>query len=308
MTILAGRSGVLGVLAAASAAVALWGGTPIVTKIAVMEIDPLSVGVLRTLLAAAIAGPLVALWRPRLPRGRDARAALAVSALGGFVIFPLLFSLGMARTSAAHGALVIACAPLFTGLIAAVVERRPPGGRWWLGAAVALAGVVLLVDARFGLAMAGASLAGDLLVLLSCLAAAVGYVAGARAAREVGSWPVTLWGLLAGGAILLPLLPWARPFAALAGAGVAVWAALLYLALLSSILAYAAWYWALAQGSIVRTGAVQFAQPAIGLALAALVLGEALTPPLLLAACVIVGGTALARSGTRERPSRSNSS
>ena len=67
------------------------------------------------------------------------------------------------------------------------------------------------------------------------------------------------------------------------------------LAVLSSIVGYAAWYWTLAQGNIGRTGMIRFAQPLIGLPLAVLILGGSLTWPLLLAAAAIVAWAALAR-------------
>ena len=55
------------VLAAALGAVTLWGATPLVTKVAVVEIDPLAVGMLRSVLGAAAAVILggVALARSR---------------------------------------------------------------------------------------------------------------------------------------------------------------------------------------------------------------------------------------------------
>ena len=300
------------ILAAALAAVTIWGGTPVVTKLAVAGLSlsegALAVGLLRTLLAAAVALPLLVAGRLAPPASSGGRVYLAVASIGGYVGFPLLFTLGVARTSAAHGALLLALLPLFTGLMAAVLERRLPGRFWWLGAALALAGCLLLVDRRFGLAAPGASLEGDLLVILSCLCASAGYVAGAHAGREAGSWAITLWGVLLGGLLLLPLavllpLPLAvmLPLPALLAqasqgiTGASLWAALLYLSLLSTLLAYAAWYWALGQGGVGRTGLLQFAQPLVGLALAGLLLGEALTWPLLLAAAMILAGMAMAR-------------
>jgi drug/metabolite transporter (DMT)-like permease len=294
------------VVAAALLAVTFWGATPIATKLAVAGLDPLAVGLLRTLLAGLLAVPLLAAARLAPPKAPTGRALLAVSALGGFVLFPLLFSLGLGLTSAAHGALILAILPITTGLIAAALERRWPGRRWWLGAGLAAAGTAWLVAGRFGLAGPGASLAGDLLVIASALAASTGYVAGAHAARDTGTWAVTFWGLALGGLVLLPVLPFAVTPDALIQVGADVWLSLLYLAGISSILAYAAWYWALGQGDMGRTGVIQFAQPVIGLALAALVLGEVLTWQLVLAATVIIGGVALARSDAP--PSKSSKS
>ena len=304
----------LTVLAAAYGTVVLWGASPLATKVAVGGIDPLAVGVLRTLLGALVALPILLVGKHKLPRSRFAWTNLAVSALGGFVFFPLLFSLGLKLTTAGHGALLLGILPVFTGLIAAVLEgssglgagrlrilslalqpRRAPAGRWWLGCVVALFGTAVLVGERFGFAATEASLSGNLLVLVGAAGAAAGYVTGARAAREIGTWPVTLWGLVIGGIVLLPVSPFVLSPSALAQAGPLPWGGVLYQAFVTSILGYALWYWALGQGGIGRTGVTQFVQPLIGLVLAVALLGEALTWPMILAAALILGGVAFAR-------------
>jgi drug/metabolite transporter (DMT)-like permease len=93
VTIRAGRRPA--VVVAALLAVTFWGATPIATKLAVAGLDPLAVGLLRTLLAGLLAVPLLAAARLGPPKAPAGRALLAVSALGGFVLFPLLFSLGL---------------------------------------------------------------------------------------------------------------------------------------------------------------------------------------------------------------------
>jgi len=284
------------VLLAAYGAVVLWGVTPLATKIAVADLDPLAVGLLRTLLAGIAALPLIWLGRVKPPKSARGRAYLAVSALGGFVIFPLLFSFGLQLTTAGHAALLLAILPVLTGSIAALLERRLPGGRWWLGCAIAVSGTALLVGARFEVSLEDGSAFGDLLVLTSAVAASAGYVTGARAARETGTWAVTLWGLVLGSVVLLPVLPFAFATGDLAAAGALAWGSVFYMALASSILGYAAWYWALGQGGIGRTGLAQFVQPLVGVVLAVALLGEAVTWPMVAAAAAILAGVALARA------------
>lgn len=286
------------VLFAAYGAVVIWGATPLATKVAVADLDPLAVGLLRTLLAGIAALPLILFGRVKPPKSGRGRAYLAISALGGFVVFPLLFSFGLQLTSAGHAALLLGVLPVLTGLIAALLDRRLPGGRWWFGCAIALAGTALLVGARFDVSLKDGSMLGDLLVLASAVAASAGYVTGARAARETGTWAVTLWGLVLGSVVLLPVLPFALGAGDVAAAGVLAWGSVLYMALISSILGYAAWYWALGQGGIGRTGLAQFAQPLIGVALAVALLGEAMTWPMVAAAAAILAGVALARMKT----------
>lgn len=297
----------MAVIGLALFAVTLWAGTPAATKFAAGSIDGTAVGMLRTLLGALVAVPLILASRLKLPHSAAGRAFLAATAVGGFAVFPLVFSIGVERTSAAHGALLLAVLPILTGLFAALLARRMPGGRWWLGAAIALAGAVLLVDARFGLASSGATLEGDLLVLLGCVFASAGYVTGARAAREAGTWAVTLWALAIGGLVLLPLVPWLVPMATLADAGVPLWSALIYLAVPASIVAYAAWYRALALDDIGRTGLIQFTQPVLSVIIAMILLGETVSWPMALAGALIIAGVALAqrrRAATTNRKDR----
>ena len=83
-------------------------------------------------------------------------------------------------------------------------------------------------------------------------------------------------------------------------AGAAAWASVLILAVLTSIVGYIAWYWALAKGGISRVAGVQFTQPLFGLALAALVLSERPGPITLAAAVAILAGAWLVQhSGKR---------
>lgn len=287
--------GAVATLCVASLAVVVWGLTPAATKFAVGEIDPLTVGVLRTVLAMAPGLPLALALRLPLPTGGNDWRLLGISAACGFVGFPLLFAIGVDLTTTAHAALIMAALPIFTGLFGAAAERRWPGRLWWYGAVLALLGEAVLVGARFGFAEPGASLEGDLLTLASCIVAAGGYVAGSRLSSSIGTWSTTFWGLSLGGLVLLPLLA-VRFDATDWGAVTAVgWYAAGYLALFATILAYVCWYWALAQGGTARMGSIQFAQPVVALAAAVTVMGETMTAPLALATVAILAGIAIAR-------------
>ena len=73
------------------------------------------------------------------------------------------------------------------------------------------------------------------------------------------------------------------------------WGAVVFLAVVTSILGYVGWYWALARGGIERIAPLQFLLPVSGLALAALVLDERLTVPLAVGAVLVIGGVTIAR-------------
>ncbi len=135
----------LAVLAAASGSVLIWAGTVIVTKFAVGEVDAIVVGLMRTVLAALLTAPLALAFGLRLPRDAAGLGLLSMSSIGGFVAFPILFSIGINYTTASHAALIMAALPIYTGLFAAIADRRAPAIRWWAGVAVAFIGEFILI-------------------------------------------------------------------------------------------------------------------------------------------------------------------
>ena len=281
-------------LIVAGFAVTIWGLTPVATKVAVAAADPVLVGILRMSLAGAIAWPALLLLRLAPPTTRPLLLLLAVSCLCGMIVFPLLFTIGQRLTSASHGALILAAQPIFTGLVAAVVERRLPSRAWWLGSAVALSGEVALVSGRA--ADSGATLLGDAVILLAGFIASAGYVAGGRLQQSgYKALPATLWSVAIASLVLAPTLPFLTTVDALAQIPPLPWLALLQLALGSSLVAYVAWYWSLGVGGIGRIGLMQFFQTPVGVASALILLGEPLTIPLVISAVAILAGVFIAQ-------------
>ena len=283
---------------AAGIAVLIWGGTPIATRIAVETIDPAMVGMLRTLLAALLAPFLLLALRVPVPPVNGTRPLLAFAGLCAFVLFPVLFSIGIGYTTASHAALILALQPVFTALTAHAIERHWPSRRWVLGAVLAAAGAFALVHFRIGIAESTAdSWIGDLLILIAGFLASVGYVGGGRVARRFPAMGVTLWGLAIGGLALLPLFAWRAGAVDWSAGSVSSWSAIAYLAFAVSSLGYLLWYWALARGGIARIGTLQFLQPVASLVLAVLLLSEPMTLPLAACAALVLAGTIFAHRG-----------
>src|SRR5262249_28712820 len=118
----------------------IWGATPVATRLAVADLDPVHVGLLRTVFAGVLALPIALALRQPLPRDRRGFLLLAISGASGFIVFPLLYSVGQRATSAMHGGMILAALPIFTGSYAALVERRRPTAHWIAGCLIALLG------------------------------------------------------------------------------------------------------------------------------------------------------------------------
>lgn len=282
-------------IAVAMAVMVVWGATPIMTRLALDDLPPLVIACLRTVLAGLVAIPLLARGHQAMPTSHASRKLLVISAATGFVIFPILYTVGQQRTSALHGVMILAVLPVFTGAYASLVARRMPRTAWLVGCAVAIGGEVILIGGR-GASANDATLTGDLLVLASALVVTAGYVAGAMLPpRGVSSLSATLWGVVLGSVLLGPLVVGLFALDGIPDAGAASWAAVLFLALVTSILGYFGWYWALDRGGIQRIATFQFLQPVSGFVLAALVLGEHVTMPIAVGGALIVGGVVIAQ-------------
>jgi drug/metabolite transporter (DMT)-like permease len=288
-------SGARAPIVVAALVMVIWGASPAMTKIAGEDLTTLQIAVLRTFVAGLVAAPIVLLTHQGLPTGGRRRWLLVISAVSGFVAFPLLFTVGQQHTSAMHGNMILAALPICTGAYAAILDRRRPTRAWVLGSGLALAGEVALVAIRTGGGSGTpATLAGDALVAASALVVAVGYVAGARLGQlGYHALAATYWGVVIGAVLMAPLLAGTIAVDGLPDAGASSWGAVLWMAILTSIVGYIGWYWALTHGGIQRISTIQFLQSISGLILAAWLLGEEFTVPLVIASIAILAGVTI---------------
>jgi drug/metabolite transporter (DMT)-like permease len=221
---------------------------------------------------AALAGLLGAayLWLTGAPRPeRRHLSALAVSAIGTVVGFPLFLSLALRHVDSMHAAVITGVLPLTTALAAAVSLRQRPSAAFWACAALGCA-LVLGFAAYRG---SGRLVLADGLLLLAVLSASVGYVAGARLAQEMKAERVISWVLVCSLPLTLPVMLASWPTAPVRASA---WGAFGYVTLFSMWIGFFAWYRALALGGTVRVSQVQLVQPFLSLLFAVPVLGERL--------------------------------
>jgi drug/metabolite transporter (DMT)-like permease len=290
-------------LAAGIGTLLLWSGTPIANKVVVDYMDGFTAGLVRSALAGVVA-VLVALAL-RLPfpaQGRE-RFMLALSGVASFAAWPVTLSIGLEHTSAGHAALILATIPVIAVLLAALLDREAPAALWWLGAGIALAGCALLVGAARPDAVAASPGAwtplGDLIVFIGGAICAVGYVAGGRLSPRIGTAATTFWGLSVAMIVIVPLLVAVAPETNWRGVAAQGWLAMGWMSLLSSLAAYAFWFYALARGGIGRTSSLLLVMPAITLLGASLVLGEPIGWLMAVSCALVIFGTYLAHRYAR---------
>ena len=273
-------------------AVIIFGASPVAAKVAVLEIAALDVAVLRTVLGGFAVLPIILWSRIKLPESPSQRDLLLISGFCGFIAFPLVFTFGIRLTSANHASMILAILPMLTGGFAMAWDRQWPRLLWWCGCVIAITGEVVLIAPWQSMA---STLHGDILVLISTVFAALGYVAGGRLQKSgYSASATTFWGVVLFALLLLPVTPWLLDFESLQQASIRVWLAVLFLAVVVTVVAYICWYWALGNGGIARIGLLQFLQPVSGVLLAGLLLAEKLDIGFAIASIVIMVGVIVA--------------
>ncbi len=259
------------------------------TRIAVTDLDPVIVGLGRAVVAAAVAAVILAVRRQPLPERRH-WGRLVVVALGVVLGFPLFSAIAMVSVPAAHGGVVMGALPLATtAAAAALCNERPSAGFWALAL---LGGAVVIAFAA--LKGAGGLVAGDGWLLLAVAAAGVGYAVGGELSRTLCGWQVICWALVVSLPFTLPVMAWHMDGVNW-GAPARVWAAFLYVALFSQLIAFFAWNRGLALGGVARVSQVQLLQVFMTLAASALLLGENIDAVTLVFAVGVVGVVAVGR-------------
>jgi drug/metabolite transporter (DMT)-like permease len=254
-------SGLLGVI--------IFSGSLPATRVAVGDFSPLFLTSARAVIAAALgAALLIVLRQPGPDRGDFGR--LAVVALGVVLGFPLLTALALQHITSARSIVFIGLLPLATAIFGVLRGGERPRPAFWLFSGLGSATV-----AGYALTNSAAgSLAGDLLMVAAILVCGLGYAEGAVLARRLGGWQVISWALLlalpmmAAGALITMPPTWTG----IAGPS---WLGLAYVSIFSMLVGFVFWYRGLALGGIAGVGQLQLLQPFLGLALAGLLLHEA---------------------------------
>jgi drug/metabolite transporter (DMT)-like permease len=238
------------------------------------------------------AGATVALLAVRLIRGtraetpvsrRDIPALAALTVLGE-VVGPVALVLGLARLSAAAGSLLLNLEAVFTLAIAVLLGREHLGRRGMVSAGLTIAGAVLLSEGSLG----GASWIGGALIALATLAWGIDNNLSQRLSLRD---PLQIATLKAAGASLpmlglalllghrFPPLPATLALLVIGalGYGISIWLDLL----------------ALRDLGAAREAVLFATAPFVGALFSLLVLGDAATPTLLLAAALMAAGVVL---------------
>lgn len=275
---------------AATALAAQW----IAAKIALAVAPPLELSTVRYAIAALVLLAIAAVTRSPLPlhRWRPVAAAAALGVVG----FNTLAFVGLRLTPAADAALIVPTTiPVATALLATLVGERLTR-RKLAGFAVASTGsaIVIAGGQQLGTGISTERLLGDLLLVGSAVAWGACLIVSTLVLRTVSI--VGFVALLAvfGTAMLLPLGLLEHGYRDLSGWPAATWLAALSLGVVSTVIAFVVYFWAVRSFGAGPAALLSYLVPLAGLVLALVVLGERPLPLQLAGAAVTLLGVRMA--------------
>jgi len=276
-------------IALAFVVVLSWGTNFSAMKLALGEVPPLLFVGLRF----AILIPLITI----LPRPASWGAIVAVGLLINIGQFGFLFSAMEANVSAGLASLLLQAQAPLTILLAALIYRERIGFVQGAGIVLAVIGLAL-----FGLS-SGGNVTGLGLFLVMC--GALSWACGNLVLRRlpgVHMLSLFVW------ASLIPPLPMLAasaifegpaPLATIAAVSWQGWGAVIYVAVISTLLGYSIWGALLSRHPAAQVTPFALLIPMFGLLTAAFVLGETITQAEAVAGLVILVGLVLALLGPR---------
>ena len=264
----------------------IWGSTYLALKIGLEGFPPFLMNSLRFTIAGS------ALFLILRARGIAAPTARQWWNVGRMGLLLLVGGVGLVTLAEDFGvgsgvaAMAVSAMPLWAAIIGGLFGKWP-ASREWLGLAIGFSGVLVLAqEGDFQ-----ASVAGLVLVVVAPMLWAFGSVWGRRLDLP-HTMMATAGGLLVAG-VAVALIGLARGERVAAAPSMQAWAAVLFLAVFGSIVAYSAYLYLLRVVRPALATSYAYVNPVVAVLLGLTVGNETLTGPGLLALPLILGGVAL---------------
>jgi drug/metabolite transporter (DMT)-like permease len=270
----------------------LWAGSYVAAKFALRDIPLNTVNSFRMIIAALVILPLFIARRKEFKLTRADLPQLALLALFGFVINKILEYGGLALTTASDVALLITSESIFTVLFAWLLLRERLRLVTVLSLLLGFAGVYLIVEQSLlpHIPAGGGAwrVVGDLLVLLALVFEAYYTVRGKSLLTRHSPLLITSAAIIGSTVFWIPVAGVQLVTSGWPVASLSAWLGLLWLALMSTVVSYLAWFKGLAVIDGSSAASVLFIQPLLGTILAVILLNEQLVPTTLVGGVLIL--------------------
>jgi len=300
------------VLAASTGLVIIiWAINFIAAKIGLRSLPAMALASFRVVLAGAVMLPFY-LWCSRLPAFAEAAQSrrhqftlrdiwiFLYMGFFGVTINQVCFTVGLRFTSVSHAAVIVGMGPIYTLIFAVLFKLERVTRRKAMGMTIAVIGIAVLASEN-GVSAHSPSVLGDAITMTGSIGFAMYVVLGKRVAGRYDPLTMTAFSHYAGALMVLPVaiyravtLGSAEHWRAIAWTG---WAALLYMAIFSSAVAYLFYFWLLRYLEASQLSAFTYLLPVVATILGILWLGEKGSWDQVLGGVLALGGVYWIESG-----------
>ena len=282
-------------VAIALASSCLGGTAAAITRYLVGDADPVTLAILRWGIGFACLLPVALLLRVRWPPRGD-WPAVAMLGLCFFGLFFVLYNIAIGFTTAARASLALATLPLHTMVVGALLGIEPLTKRKTIGVCVAILGVIAALASGLSAAPPGAW-RGELIMTAAVMCMAFYNVWSRRFIRRSSALGFLTVGMGAGAAALILVGSLTGSIATLSHFGASQWIAGIYLGVGGGALAFILWVMALERATPTRVAATMTVNPLAAGLLATQLVGEPITPNLMVGLIAVFAGIWIATTG-----------
>jgi drug/metabolite transporter (DMT)-like permease len=276
----------------------LGGTAAAITRYLAGNTDPITLAILRWGIGFLCVLPATVLLKAKWPQRRDWPA---VAALGFcfFGVFFVLYNIAISYTTAARASLALATLPLHTMVVAALLGIEPLTMRKSVGVGIAVLGVAAALASGLSTAPPGAW-RGELIMTGAVLCRAFYNVWSRPFMQRSSALGFLTVGMGTGAAALILVGSVTGSVAVLSHFTTPQWIAGLYLGIAGGALAFILWVMALERATPTRVANTMTINPVAAGLLATQIVGEPITPNLVLGLVVVFAGIWIATSGIKK--------
>jgi drug/metabolite transporter (DMT)-like permease len=277
----------------------LGGTAAAITRYLVGNADPITLAILRWGIGVALLLPTALVLGVRWPPRRD-WPAVAVLGLCFFGLFFVLYNIAIGFTTAARASLALATLPLHTMVVGALLGVEPLTMRKTAGVCVAILGVIAALASGLSAAPSGAC-RGELIMTGAVFCMAFYNVLSRPLIQRSSALGFLTVGMGTGAAALIFVGTLTGSVAALGSLGTPQWIAGIYLGVAGGALAFILWVMALERATPTRVASTMTVNPLAAGLLAAQLVGEPITPNLVLGLVAVFAGIWIATTEVKKR-------
>jgi drug/metabolite transporter (DMT)-like permease len=276
----------------------LGGTAAAITRYLVGNADPITLAILRWGIGFACVLPTALLLRVKWPPRSD-WAGVAALGICFFGLFFVLYNIAIGFTTAARASLALATLPLHTMVVGALLGIEPLTARKSTGVCVALLGVIAALASGLSAAPAGAW-RGELIMTGAVLCMAFYNVWSRPFIQRSSALGFLTVGMGAGAAVLILVGSLTGSIAVLGSFSTPQWIAGVYLGIGGGALAFILWVLALERATPTRVASTMTVNPVAAGVLATQLVGEPITPNLVLGLVAVFAGIWIATTEAKK--------